>query len=225
VMASHRDRIRSIRTPERRDRITPSKRTVQEDAGPTPFALMRKAEMIGKGVVCDITTRRVTIGTGKADQAKAEFASSSALARLLHEDLIDGDQYRGGTHYARLHRLVWGRATARESSLTKVMASSMEEMFAKEIAARRDELDDAEYTDWLAEQRVLLERGEYALTRIPAPILNKAKHAAAKANTYRRQVRVVLRQVCIEDIYPRRTLVTGLRAGLNVLAETWELDR
>lgn len=242
-MVSHRDRLKSIHTPPRRDRVSPSKRQKREDEGPTAFALQRQAETIGAGTACALD------GSGKIQyvkevegrsviaskwQADAEFASSSALARLLHEDRITGQQYRAGTNYARLYRLIWGRAVPRESSLTKVMATPMDERIAKANAAAREERDDEDYADWIAERRGELETGEHALRHIivhvPAAIKvrrpGQERHVAhAIIVKARSDIRMVVRKVCIEQVYVhRQPLVANLRIGLEALREAWSIE-
>jgi hypothetical protein len=223
-MTTHNERIRSIHTPPRLSSITPSKRPPREDDGPTPFQLMRKAEAIGQGVACDVTSRKVEITGGKINQAKAEFATSSALARLYHEDRIVHPQYRAGCEYGRLRRLLFGSSVPRESGLTKVLASSIEDRIHVANQAAREQRDDAEHADWLAEQRTLFERGEYSLSRLMRAMPQRAKHVHAKISTFRLNVRQLLRCVCVDDQMPKATQVQPLRIGLQALADTWEIE-
>lgn len=240
-MVSHRDRIRSIHTPPRRDRVAPSKREPMPDVGPTEFQLQRQAETIGAGTVCDLKTKKVEMvreiaaGQGsvtiysKQVQADAELASSSALGRLFIEELIRHDQYRAGTEYARLHRLLYGAVTPKQSALAKAIASSLEQRLEEANRAAREERDDEDYADWLIEQRTLYDRGEYALSRIMVDLDRgwqkaKASHRFAKAGTIRVQVRAVLRSVCLDNTYPRRTLVGNLKIGLQALCDCWRIE-
>lgn len=240
-MTTHRDRIKSIHTPPRRDKVSPSKREPREDAGPTAFALQRKAETIGAGTYCDVSDRKVgmakNVGTGtnhkavfsKATIAQAEFASSGALERLRHEDRLTSEQFRAGSTYRRLHRLLFGSTVPRESSLTKAMATPLEERLRQEAVAARDERDDEEHAEWLTDQRTMYERGEHAMARIMVPLdqtwarQNGMKHRFAKVASVRMQVRATVRAVCVDDRYPRVTLIPGLRMGLETLVETWEI--
>lgn len=217
------DRIRTIHTPPKRSQITPSKRPPREEHGPTSFQLMRKAEAIGQGVACDIASRKVEITGGALAQSKAEFASSSSLAMLYSEDRIIHPQYRAGCEYGRLRRLLFGAAVARESGLTKVMATSIEDRIHLANQAAREERDDAEHADWLVEQRTLFERGEYALTRLQRHMPKNARHPQTKLSTFRLNVRELLRRVCIDDMIPKATQITPLRIGLQALADTWDI--
>lgn len=223
-MTTHNDRLRSIHTPPRLSRVSPSKRPPKEDDGPTPFQLMRKAETIGVGVACNIASHKVEIVGGAINQAKAEFASSSTLARLYHEAKIIHPQYRAGCEYGRLRRLLFGSSVPRESGLTKVLASSIDDRIHVANQAAREQRDDAEHADWLAEQRTLFERGEYALTRLMRSMPQRAKHVHAKISTFRMNVRQLLRVVCVDDQMPKATQIQPLRIGLQALADTWEME-
>lgn len=207
------NRRKSIRTPPRRDRVSPSKREPSPDVGPTDFLLQRKAEQIGLGTVCDVETHRVEITGGKAARARVEFATSSTLALLLEQRRIQHPQYRAGTEYARLHRLLFGRSSPKPSSLAKVMATALPERIEQANAAAREEMDDEAYADWLQEQRTLYERGEYRL-----------RHIAGLSITERRLVRVTLRAVAIDGTYPKAGGISRLRIGLSALAEVWEME-
>lgn len=241
-MVSNRNRIKSIRTPERRDRISPSKRQPREEDGPTPFTLQRHAEQIGAGTVCDLSNRKVGLalsrGTGHMTtnvmgakvQADADFAASSSLHRLQFEDAITTDQWRAGTIYARLNRLLFGRGVPKPSALGKVMASSMEDRIAAANRASREERDDDEYAEWLGDQKVIYARGEHALAHVAVPMTGgwakiPERLRRAKLLTIRMQVRAVCRRVCLDDVYPRRTMLPHLKLGLQVLADTWEVGR
>lgn len=246
AMVSHRDRLKSIHTPPRRDKVSPSKRERREDEGPTPFALQRQAETIGARTVCALDGRgTITFAKdidgksviAKGWQSEAEFASSSSLARIFNEARITSQQYRAGTNYARLYRLIWGRAVPRESSLTKVMATPMEDRIAQANAAAREERDDEDYADWIAERRAELEQGEHALRNIqidvPARLklsknfkgnLKKARQNTAHAIIIkaRADIRMVVRRVCIEGVYiHRQQLIDNLRTGLEALRYEW----
>lgn len=221
-MTSHYDRIKSIRTPPRRKDLAPSKRGPNENDGPTEYQLQRKAEIIGAGTVCDIQTHHVSIANGK--QGAAEFASSSALALLYHRSKIIHRQYRAGCEYQRLHRLLFGSVSPRESSLTKVMATSMEDQLKAEAAANRDERDDEEQAEWLADQRTLYERGENRLRRMRVPV-PRGRSVEARANAYRQAVRAVLRATCIDDRYPANDeWAYRLKMGLGELADVWSFE-
>ena len=227
-MVSHRNRLKSIHTPPRRDKVSPSKRQKLEDEGPTPFALQRQAEVIGASTYCELNGRG-TIGMVKQKNGEnlfskqwaqeAEFASSSALARIFNEARITSQQYRAGINYARLYRLIWGRAVPKESSLTKVMATSFEDR------------DDEDYAEWLAERRAELEHGERALNHIVihVPANLKVKKKGQRENVAhalivraRAEIRLVVRKVCIDGQYIHRTpLIVNLQAGLDALREEW----
>jgi len=239
-MVSHKDRLKSIHTPPRRDKVSPSKRQKREDEGPTPFALQRQAEIIGASTYCELNGRG-TIGMVKQKNGEnlfskqwaqeAEFASSSALARIYNEARITSQQYRAGINYARLYRLIWGRAVPKESSLTKVMATSMEDRIKQANAAAREERDDEDYADWIAERRAELEHGERALNHIvihvPANLKVKREHqrkgvAHAIIVQARAEIRLVVRKVCIEGQYIHRApLIVNLQTGLDALREEW----
>lgn len=209
------NRRKSIRTPPRRDQQSPSQRAPRADDGPTEFQLMRKAEAIGGAIMCRVDTRSVDFVGGAEARQAAEFASSSAIAALLHRDRIDLPQYRAGIHYARLHRLLFGRSTPRPSGLTKVLASPLEDRIQQANAAAREERDDDEHAQWLADQRTMYERGEYRL-----------RHIAGETVTARRLIRIVVRMVCIDDMAPAKAgQLWRLRIGLRELADVWECDR
>lgn len=209
------NRRKSIRTPPRRDRLSPSKRPpMPADDGPTDFTLQRAAELIGQGTVCDTTTRRVEITGGKAARSRAEFAGSSALALLLETGKIESHQYRAGTEYARLHRLLWGRSTPPASGLAKVMATALPERVEQANRAAREELDDEAYADWILEQRTLYERGEYRLRRI-----------AGQTAVNRRLIRIVLRAVAIDGSVPNHPRqLYRLRIALSEIASVWGIE-
>ncbi len=208
------NRRKSIRTPPRRDRLSPSKRAPLPDDGPTDFTLQRKAELIGQGTVCDVTTRKVEITGGKGNRARAEFAGSSTLALLLDRDKIDSSQYRAGNEYARLHRLLWGRTTPKQSGLAKVMATALPERIEQANRLAKEELDDEAYADWLQEQRTLYERGEYRL-----------RHIAGETGTMRRLIRITLRAVVLDGSMPNHPRqVWRLRIALRELAAVWGFD-
>lgn len=208
------NRRKSIVTPPRRDKIAPNKRAPMPDDGPTDFTLQRKAEVIGQGTFCAVDDHRVHMTGGAAAQARAEFASSSTIALLLEQGRIIAKQYRAGNEYARLHRLLWGRSTAKQSGLSKVLAQSLPERIEVANRAAREELDDDEHNDWIAEQRVLYERGMYRLCRI-----------AGKGHVERRLIRVTVRVVVIDGQYPSKAgALYRLRIGLNKLADVWGIE-
>jgi len=239
---NNRSRLKSIHTPPRRDKLSPSKRPPREDDGPNPFALQRHAETIGAGTVCDVKSRKVglsrTRGAGNMTvneqgaglQAEADFAASSSLSRLRAEDAVTSDQYRAGAIYARLNALLFGRGAPKPSALGKVMATSLAQRLEAEARAARDERDDDEYAEWLDDQRIAYRRGEHALSHVQVPMMNEwakapARYRAAKLMTIRHQIRAVVRRVCLDDYYPRRTLLPHLRYGLQALADVWEVGR
>lgn len=208
------NRRKSIITPPKRSRISPSKRSPMPDDGPTEYTLQRKAEVIGQGTYCRVDDRRVGVTGGNEALARAEFASSSTIALLLEQGRIIAKQYRAGNEYARLHRLLWGRSTPRQSGLSKVLATALPERIEAANRAAREEMDDDAYIEWIGEQRVLYERGMYRLTRIPG-------HSV----TNRRLIRIVLRAVVIDGSYPNKAgQVTRLRIGLNELADVWGIE-
>lgn len=236
------NRLKSIHTPPRRDKISPSKRPPREDDGPTEFTLQRHAERIGAGTVCDVKSRKVGLamsrGTGPMTtnalggkvQADADFAASSSLSRLEFEEVITPDQWRAGSIYARLNALLFGRGSPKPSALGKVMATSLAQRLEAEARAAREERDDDEYAEWLDEQKILYRRGEHALAHIVIPMLGdwaKARESVrrAKIGSIRMQVRAVVRRVCLDDVYPRRTMLAHLRLGLQTLADVWEVGR
>lgn len=208
------NRRKSIVTPPRRDKISPSKRAPMPDDGPTDFTLQRKAEVIGQGTYCAVDDHRVHMTGGKAAQARAEFASSSTLALLLEQGRIIGKHYRAGSEYARLHRLLWGRSTPKQSGLSKVLATALPERIEASNKAAREELDDEAYLDWIGEQRTLYERGMYRLC-----------HIAGHDHVERRLIRVTLRAVVIDGSYPSKSgALYRLRVGLNELADVWGVE-
>lgn len=210
------NRRKSIHTPPRRDRISPSKRAPMPDDGPTDFALQRKAEQIGQGVYCDLNRQgRVEITGGPGARARAEFATSSTLALLYDREKIDAKQLRAGNEYMRLHRLLWGRSTPPASGLSKVLATPLPDRLAEAAHASRDreELDEEGYIEWMQEQRTLYERAEYRLRHLPGSI------------THRRLVRITLRAVILDDVMPTEPAhLARLRLGLAHLAEVWGIE-
>lgn len=208
------NRRKSIHTPPRRDRISPSRRDPMPDDGPTDFTLQRKAEVIGQGTVCDVQTHRVEITGGKNARARAEFATSSSLALLLDRGKIEGHQYRAGCEYLRLHRLLWGRSTPKQSGLSKVLATALPERIEVANAAARDAMDDDAYAEWMQEQRTLYERGEYRL-----------RHIAGQTIVNRRLIRIVLRSVVIDGAMPNHARqIYRLRIALSELASVWGIE-
>jgi hypothetical protein len=207
------NRRKSIRTPPRRDRISPSKRDPMPEAGPTDFLLQRKAEQIGLGTVCDVETKRVQILGGAPNQARVEFATSSVLALLREHNKILHRHYQAGTEYGRLHRTLFGRSTPKPSSLGRMIYTDLNERLDAERKQTREEMDDDAYIEWMQEQRVLYERGEYRL-----------RHIAGCSITERRLIRIVLRHVILDNAYPRATQIGRVRIGLNELADVWTYE-
>lgn len=208
------NRRKSIVTPPRRDKISPSKRAPMPDDGPTDYTLQRKMEVIGQGTYCAVDDHRVHVTGGKDALSRAEFASSSTLALLLDQGRIIGKQYRAGNEYGRLHRLLWGRSTAKQSGLSKVLATALPERIEAANRAAREELDDDAYLDWIGEQRTLYERGMYRLC-----------HIAGHDHVERRLIRVTLRAVVIDGSYPGKSgALYRLRVGLNELANVWDIE-
>lgn len=208
------NRRKSIVTPERRDRVAPSKRAPRADDGPTDYQLMRKAEATGGAIACRLDDRSVDFVGGAKARAEAEFASSSALAAIYHHGKVSSGMYRAGTEYARLHRLLFGRSVPRPSGLTKVLATTLDERIHQANMAAREERDDDEREQWLEDQRTLFERGEYRL-----------RHIAGETIVNRRLIRVVVRMVCIDDLFPSKAgQLWRLRIGLKELADVWAMD-
>ena len=208
------NRRKSIVTPPDRSKISPSRRVAMPDDGPTDYTLQRKMEVIGEGTYCRVDDHRVMVTGKPGSLTRAEFASSSALALLLDRGKIESNQYRAGSEYARLHRLLFGRSTAKQSGLSKVLATALPERIEAATRASRDELDDDAYNDWMAEQRVLNERGEYRLRRI-----------AGQSHVERRLIRITLRTVAIDNVYPAKPgQVRRIRIGLNSLADVWDIE-
>lgn len=184
------------------------------DDGPTDFTLQRMAETIGQGTYCNVEDHRVGVTGGRDALSRAEFASSSTLALLLEQGRIIAKQYRAGNEYARLHRTLWGRSTPRQSGLSKVLATALPERIEAANRASREEMDDDAYLEWIAEQRTLYERGMYRL-----------HHIAGQSITNRRLIRIVLRAVVIDGLYPNKAgQVSRLRIGLHELADVWGMD-
>ena len=207
------NRRKSIRTPPKRSRISPSQRDPMPDDGPTDYLLQRKAEQIGLGTACDVETHRVSIVGGAPAQARVEFATSSSLALLFEHNKILHKHMRAGLEYGRLHRLLFGRSTPKPSSLARVMYSDLTERLEAERKVAREEMDDDAYLDWMQEQRTLYERGEYRLRSI-----------ARCSHTERRLIRIAVRQVILDGAYPRATQIGRVRVGLNELASVWDIE-
>lgn len=207
-------RRRSIVTPPRRDRLAPSKRPPTGEDGPTDFALQRQAELIGQSTFCAVASRRVEMTGGKDARGRAELAAASIQGALYAKNLIGSDEYRAANEYARLHRLLWGRAVALPSGLSRVLASGLTERLEAATAAARDQMDDQAYTDWLAEQRTIYERGEYRL-----------RHVAAGSGTARRLIRMAMRAAVIDQEYPvGPAALMRVKRGLRELAEVWGIE-
>ena len=209
------NRRKSIHTPPDRSRVSPSRRVpLPDDGGPTEFTLQRKAEVINEGTACRVDDRRVYITGPVGSLTRAEFASSSNLALLFDQNKIIGKQYRAGAEYARLHRVLWGRVTPKPSTLSKVMATALPERIEAANRAAREERDEDSYIEWMQEQRTLFERGEYRL-----------RHIAGETHTSRRLIRIVVRAVAIDDVYPNKPgQVWRLRLGLNELADAYGIE-
>lgn len=208
------NRRRSIVTPARRDRLAPSKRPPTDDEGPTAYALQRQAEQIGHGTICVLASRRVEMTGGKDARGRAELAAASVQGRLYAKNLIGSDQYRAANEYARLHRLLWGRSTAKPSGLSRVLASGLVERIQTAKAAAQDQMDDDAYTDWMAEQRALYERAEYRL-----------RHMSNASGTARRVIRMAMRQAVIDQVYPAAAAeLVRVKRGLRELADVWGIE-
>lgn len=208
------NRRKSIRTPPDRSKVAPHKRLPMPDDGPTDFALQRKVEIIGEGTYCRVDDRRVAVTGAKGTLSRAEFASSSALALLLDQKRIESAQYRAGSEYARLHRLLFGSSMPKPSGLSKVLATALPERIEAANRAAKEQLDDEGYIEWLQEQRTLYERAEYRM-----------RHIAGHDHVARRLIRVTMRKVVIDNEYPTKPgQVQRLRIGLNALADTWGIE-
>ena len=107
----------------------------------------------------------------------------------------------------------------------------MEDRIAQANAAAREERDDEDYADWIAERRGELEQGEHALRHmlihVPANLKVKTpgqRPAVAHAIIIqaRADIRKVVRRVCIEGVYiHRQPLIDNLRIGLEALRYEW----
>lgn len=212
--------LKSIRTPQRLNRLSRLQRAKQkqlnsaienaEDAGPTTFLLMRRAEILGESLISDIGSRQVRI-TGRHSQS----ASSSALALLYDRDRITQPQYRAGAMYAAMRRVLFGRAVPKPSVLAKILGESifsatvLDAAFGKATpgALTQEERDEA-----IEEMRILYYRGDNRLRKLH----------------YARRVREILRLVIIDDMLPdsrRPRYLERLREGLQELADTWRTDK
>ncbi len=220
----HHDRLKSINTPPRQDRLPPSKRRARDDDGPTPFQLQRQAEAIGASTYCAIDDRKVgmvkPIGTdgvhnfSKQLEADAQFASTCAIARVRYEEKITGRQYRAGLEYARLFYLVAGRISPKQSALAKAIAASLEERLAKEAKARREERDDDEYEEWLAERVVDYRRALYRM-----------QHIRGRDYAEGRNLRNYINRTVVESIYPANgRWLAAVRLGLQELADVFNIE-
>lgn len=191
-------RRRSIHTPEQRSRMAPSRRP-QPDAGPTDFALQRKAELLGEATFCDVESRKVRMSGRNNGQA-----AFSALTRLHWRDRITLPQFRAGLQYAHLRAVLWGRAHPKPASFYRLIhehISSDMHLPDEELAEEREER--------MAEMRLAYRRGDDHLRRMP--------HSTG--------VRVALRATCVDDLYPANDgWLARLRLGLHALAGVWEID-
>jgi hypothetical protein len=107
----------------------------------------------------------------------------------------------------------------------------MEDRIAQANAAAREERDDEDYADWIAERRAELEQGEHALRNIliHVPANLKVKREDQRKGTAhaiiikaRADIRMVVRRVCIEGVYiHRQQLIDNLRTGLEALRYEW----
>lgn len=200
-MSRRSKRLRSIRTPERRDRIAPSKRE-PVDEGPTHFQLLRRAEAMGQSVYYDDKQKRLAI-TGKNNGQ----VTASALSLLHYQSKITGPQYRAGLKYQFLRRTLFGAATPKIGGLQGVIHEHL-----SADSAVKDELLPEEVEEREINQRIEYQRGDQALMRI----------------LYARRVREMVRRVCVDDMMPqanRPNQLARLREGLQVLADTWRTDR
>jgi hypothetical protein len=168
--------------------------------------LQRQAELIGQGTVCAVASRRVEMTGGKGVRAVAEMASASVQGLLYARNFIGSDEYRAACEYARLHRLLWGRATAKPSGLSRVLATGLTERLEAATAAARDQMDDEAYTAWVADQRTIYERGEYRL-----------RHIAT--------IRMAMRTAVIDQHYPvGRVALMKVKRALRELADVWAIE-
>lgn len=210
--------LKSIATPQRLNRLSRLQRqklkqlksAVQnaEDAGPTDFTLMRRAEILGETLVQDIGSRQVRI-TGRHSQA----ATSSALSLLFHKDRITPAQYRAGAMYAAMRRVLFGRAVPKPSVLAKILGESIFATMGSALAqVRTESMTDEERDERIEEMRRLYYSGDNRLRRLH----------------YARRVREILRRVIIDDMLPdpkRPNHLARLREGLQELADTWRTDK
>lgn len=213
--------LKPIRTPQRLNRLSRAQRAKAkqlksasenaEDAGPTTYLLMRRAEMLGESLVSDIASRRVRI-TGRHSEA----ATSSSLALLYHLDRITQPQYRAGAMYAAMRRVLFGRAVPKPSVLAKILGESIFATMSMTNAATRaavsDNLTPEERDEAIEEMRIMYYRGDNRLRKLH----------------YARRVREILRRVIIDDMQPdpkRPNHLHRLREGLQELADCWRTDK
>jgi hypothetical protein len=202
-----RKRLKSIRTPPKRSAISPSKRPNLDDSGPTDFQLMRRAELIGEGVVCIVGTGEVKI-TGKVSPDV-----SSSLSILHHRQLITTPQFRAGQSYAALRRIIYGKAVPKGSALSKVIAESIFVTIARNQVSRKGtEMTIAERDEWFEEMQIAYYRGDNRLRKL----------------FYARRVREIVRRVLIDDMMPepkKPNQLARLREGLQELVDVWGTDK
>lgn len=198
-----RKRLKHIRTPQRRDRITPSKRPPREDDGPTIYQLARRAELLGEKVIWDAKAHKPAV-SGNA----AVDATASAIGMLLHQKLISEEEHSAGQTYAMLRLILFGPASPRGSALFKVLATD----FIEVAAAKERELTPDEKEEHLVNCRISYYEADNRLRKLH----------------YARRVREVLRRVLIDNQMPdpkRPNQLSRLREGLQVLAFCWRIVR
>lgn len=199
--------LKSIAIPPRANRISKAQRqryrAAAEDDGPTPFQLMRRAELMGETVACDIASRRVFMTGSNNGQATA-----TALTLLRFMDRITWGQFRAGSTYAWLRYSLFGPALPSASSLFRVIHEHLSSDMAM---AQHAEETSEEKADRLQRMRLQYLRGDNRLRALP----------------YARRVREMVRRVCIDDYYPdpaRPRHLDRLREGLEELSGTWGLE-
>jgi hypothetical protein len=217
-MSPRHKRLKSIHTPPRQDRITPSQRRARADDGPNAFQLQRQAEQINASTYCEVDGGAIGItkngNFSKQIAADAAFAASCAIAKLRYEDRITLQQYRAGLEYARLFYLSAGKTHPKQSALAKAMATSLEDRIKQANAAARELRDDGEYEDWLSDQHTLYKRAVHRLNHLPG-----------LDHVERRILRTYINRTVVESIYPvNGRWLNALRLGLKELAELFGIE-
>ncbi|MCP5087901.1 MAG: hypothetical protein GY952_14000 [Rhodobacteraceae bacterium] len=186
-------RQRSIRTPPRRDHITPSKRETTVESGPTREAIIQRCKQIGVAFE--------TMANGRVVPEANIQRSTDALSLLAGRDEITGVQLQSGFVYGYLHMMLFGQSWPSAADYSGIVHEVLDvDSHVVRDAGRLTEEDREAYR-----------RGAHYR-------FGKADQALQR-RVISNRVRPITRIVCLQGLMPRTANeMTFLHSGLNAIA-------